>query len=97
MTIVERGDGMTGKILRWHVVQNRPANPSDTFDREREEIKTFSKDPWLRLPPDQRGTPMLKTYLANILCQRIRAAFPSSKLFPTTISDLGTKITSSNF
>jgi Dynamin central region len=58
-------------------VQNRgPRAPAD-FNREQEEIATFSKDPWLEIPPDQRGTPDLKKYLANLLCRRIREAFPA--------------------
>jgi hypothetical protein len=48
-----------------------------SFDREREEAVTFNKHPWIEIPAEQRGTAMLKKYLANLLCRRIRESFPS--------------------
>ena len=58
-------------------MQNRGPKPPADFNREQEEMETFSQDPWLEIPPDQRGTPDLKKYLANLLCRRIREAFPA--------------------
>jgi hypothetical protein len=36
----------------------------------------FNRTPWLEIPSDQRGTQMLKRHLAELLCRRIREAFP---------------------
>ncbi|KAG9238404.1 P-loop containing nucleoside triphosphate hydrolase protein [Amylocarpus encephaloides] len=73
---VNERDGIPGKSVRWHVVQNRGPKASDSFDREHEEMSTFNKDPWLKIPESQRGIPCLRKYLANLLCKRIRDAFP---------------------
>ncbi|KAF4637832.1 hypothetical protein G7Y89_g237 [Cudoniella acicularis] len=70
-------DGIADKTVRWFVVQNRGPKASATFNREEEEESTFNKDPWTEIPSQQRGTVMLKKHLANLLCKRIRDAFPS--------------------
>lgn len=73
---VNNPDAIGGKRRRWYVVQNRPAKTGVSYDREQEEAALFSQDPWLDIPEDQRGTAMLKKYLAGLLCRRIRDAFP---------------------
>ncbi|KAL5345943.1 hypothetical protein ACLOAV_008973 [Pseudogymnoascus australis] len=60
----------------WFVVQNRPKNPSPTFNQEEAEKATFRRDPWTEIPAKQRGTPALKKFLAITLSSRIRTAFP---------------------
>jgi len=60
----------------WFVVQNRGPKAQDSFDREREEKTTFSKRPWNEIPVEQRGTTMLKKFLASLLCRRILETFP---------------------
>lgn len=77
--IVKEGEGIPGKILRWHVVRNRGSKSPANFDRDQEEMTIFSKSPWRQIPPAQRGTPMLRKYLADLLCRRIREAFPNMK------------------
>jgi hypothetical protein len=79
VAIVENSEATTGKPLRhgWFVVQNRGyRNISSSFDREKAERSTFSKDPWLKIEERRRGTPQLKTFLSNLLCRRIREGFP---------------------
>lgn len=63
--------------LSWYVVQNRGQDAAPDFDRKAAELETFSKEPWLQIPPRQRGTAALRSYLAKSLSQRIRAAFPN--------------------
>jgi hypothetical protein len=60
----------------WFVVQNRGPNPASPLEREQAEKTTLSKPPWIDIPEQQRGTAKLKVFLANILCTRIREAFP---------------------
>jgi hypothetical protein len=62
--------------LGWFVVQNRSSDADVLFDREKEENETLSKFPWLDLSPHRRGVSMLKRFLANLLCKKIREAFP---------------------
>jgi hypothetical protein len=79
VSIVENNEATTGKPLRhgWFVVQNRghKDNPS-SFDREKAERSTFSKEPWIKIEERRRGTAKLKTFLSNLLCRRIREGFP---------------------
>ncbi|CZR66635.1 uncharacterized protein PAC_16536 [Phialocephala subalpina] len=60
----------------WFVVQNRGPDPASRLDREQAEKITLSKPPWVDISEQQRGTAKLKVFLANILCTRIREAFP---------------------
>jgi hypothetical protein len=60
----------------WFVVQNRGQNPASRLEREQAEKTTLSKPPWVDIPEQQRGTAKLKVFLANMLCTRIREAFP---------------------
>ncbi len=60
----------------WFVVQNRGLDPTSRLDREEAERRTLSNRPWVDIPEQQRGTAKLKTFLANILCRRIRQSFP---------------------
>jgi Dynamin central region len=60
----------------WFVVQNRGLEGAPSLDREEAERVTLSKAPWADIPEQQRGTAKLKVFLANILCKRIRGAFP---------------------
>lgn len=73
---MQDAEGIRNQYLHWFVVQNRDSNASGEFDREAEELATFSTSPWSDIPSDQRGTKNLKTYLANTLCKRICETFP---------------------
>ncbi|KAH6666614.1 P-loop containing nucleoside triphosphate hydrolase protein [Halenospora varia] len=74
--LVRDREGIPDKTVKWFVVHNRGPQASASYDREHEENTTFGKDPWTEVPEEQRGTAMLKKHLANLLCQRIRDAFP---------------------
>ncbi|TVY40800.1 Dynamin-A [Lachnellula subtilissima] len=84
---VNNPDAIGGKRRRWYVVQNRPAKAGVSYDREQEEAALFKQDPWLDIPEDQRGTAMLKKYLATLLCRRIRDAFPGMLNMVTKLLD----------
>lgn len=58
------------------MVQNRGPKATNSFNREEEEMATFSRRPWTGIPIERRGTLMLKKFLANLLCRRIRENFP---------------------
>jgi hypothetical protein len=58
------------------VVRNRSPKDLPSVDREAAEVETFSQEPWLEIPEKQRGTSMLKRYLASVLSRRIRESFP---------------------
>jgi hypothetical protein len=60
----------------WFVVQNRGLDSASSLNREQVEKATLNKPPWVDIPEQQRGTAMLKVFLANILCRRIRHSFP---------------------
>jgi len=79
VSIVENSEATTGQPLRhgWFVVQNRGLRDDPSlFDREKAERLTFGKEPWLKIEEKRRGTTNLKTFLSNLLCQRIRECFP---------------------
>jgi hypothetical protein len=79
VSIVENNEATTGQPLRhgWFVVQNRGhRDDPSSFDREKAERSTFSKEPWLKIEERRRGTTKLKTFLSNFLCRRIREGFP---------------------
>jgi hypothetical protein len=61
----------------WFVVQNSGPKGSASFDLKQEDSATFGKNPWSDIPVQQRGTAMLKKFLANLLCRRIRETFPT--------------------
>ncbi|TVY23382.1 Dynamin-A [Lachnellula hyalina] len=84
---VNNPDAIGGKRRRWYVVQNRPARAGVAYDREQEEAALFNQDPWLDIPEDQRGTAMLKKYLATLLCRRIHDAFPGMLNMITKLLD----------
>lgn len=71
------------------MVQNRGPDPASRLDREQAEKTTLSKPPWVDIPEQQRGTAKLKVFLANILCTRIREAFP--KVRKTIAKSLATE------
>lgn len=79
VSIVENNEATTGKPLRhgWFVVQNRGhRDDRSSFNREKAERSTFSKEPWLNIEERRRGTTNLKTFLSNLLCRSIREGFP---------------------
>jgi hypothetical protein len=77
--IVQNNEGTSGKPLYhgWFVVQNRSQKDDpESFDRDKAERATFSKDPWVRIEEKRRGTVKLKSFLSALLCTRIREGFP---------------------
>jgi hypothetical protein len=82
---VREGSGVSGKYTRWYVVRNRDSEDTTSFDREAAEEETFSKPAWAEIPKAQRGTSMLKKYLAKLLSKRIRDSFPDMQ---DTVADL---------
>lgn len=57
-------------------MQNRGREHASRLDREQAEKTTLGKPLWVDIPEQQRGTAKPKIFLANILCRRIREAFP---------------------
>lgn len=79
MQTVLSKEGVMGKPLRhgWYVVRNRgPRDDPLSFDRDEVENSLFSLKPWCDIEKGRRGTSMLKIFLSNLLCQRIRDSFP---------------------
>jgi hypothetical protein len=77
-TVLSKG-GVMGKPLRhgWYVVRNRgPRDNPLSFNRDEAENSLFSMKPWCDIEKRRRGTSMLKIFLSNLLCQRIRDSFP---------------------
>lgn len=76
--VVQNNEGTSGKPLHhgWFVVRNRGDEDKSSFDRKKAERLTFSKEPWLKIEERRRGIANLKTFLSNLLCQRIREGFP---------------------
>jgi Dynamin central region len=78
---VNSKEGTLGQALQhgWYVVLNRGPTSPASFDRQKEEDIAFNKEPWITIPEERRGTSMLKRFLANILCQKIRDVFPRTR------------------
>ncbi|KAK3180847.1 hypothetical protein K4F52_007805 [Lecanicillium sp. MT-2017a] len=62
----------------WFVVRNKTnAEQNDPkFNQLEAENNLFNKRPWNNIPQARRGSSMLKKYLARLLCDKIRDAFP---------------------
>ncbi|KAL3424105.1 vacuolar sorting protein VPS1 [Phlyctema vagabunda] len=71
-------ESIAGRPLHhgWFVVRNAGPEESSAFDRKTEETSLFNQSPWNSIPESRRGTGQLKNFLANLLCGRIRGAFP---------------------
>ncbi|KAF9873972.1 putative vacuolar sorting protein VPS1 [Colletotrichum karsti] len=61
----------------WFVVRNRTENEGDNFDLKDAEDRLFSQPRWAQVRSDRKGSSMLKQYLGNLLCARIRDNFPA--------------------
>lgn len=76
----------------WFVVRNRTPSEADEgigpLERNIREQDFFGSQPWNQLPDHRRGTHALKKYLADLLCTRIKQAFP------TFLRDIHTKLES---
>ncbi|KAK4443144.1 P-loop containing nucleoside triphosphate hydrolase protein [Podospora aff. communis PSN243] len=62
----------------WFVVRNRTEDDSSdpNFDLQQAEENLFRQEPWTRVPEPRRGSTRLKKYLGELLCDKIKAAFP---------------------
>ena len=74
--------------LGWHVVRNIDREDDDTtvYNRDAEESKFFSQEPWTSLSPDQMGVSTLKTRLSACLAQQF------SKELPEVIKEVQSKL-----
>ncbi|KAH6652547.1 vacuolar sorting protein VPS1 [Truncatella angustata] len=61
----------------WFVVRNRRGDEGISFDLNAAERDLFDSSPWAAIPKTRRGSRMLKKFLGDILCSRIRQEFPS--------------------
>lgn len=62
----------------WFVVRNRTDDDSSdpNFDPQQAEANLFRQEPWTRVADSRRGSTRLKTYLSELLCDKLKAAFP---------------------
>ncbi|KAI8183871.1 hypothetical protein K4K51_013041 [Colletotrichum sp. SAR 10_75] len=61
---------------RWFVTRSRSERDDEDFDLQKAEMTLFDKPPWNNLRDERRGSVMLKRYLANLLCSKMREDFP---------------------
>ncbi|KAI9149526.1 Interferon-induced GTP-binding protein Mx1 [Paramyrothecium foliicola] len=71
---IEASEKVTGD--NWFVVRNRHTMDPESFDIEAAEEQIFEASPWSSIPQDRRGTSILRTHIASILTDKLRADFP---------------------
>ncbi|KAK9781177.1 putative Vacuolar sorting protein VPS1 [Seiridium cardinale] len=73
-----RGLGEASSVYHgWFVVRNKHPDDDPDFDLAAAEKGLFGKGLWNNIDESRRGSTMLKGYLGNLLCARIRQEFPS--------------------
>lgn len=60
----------------WFVVRNRRTGEGADFDLAAAEKELFGQQPWTDIDESRRGSTMLRMFLGNLLCSRIREEFP---------------------
>lgn len=82
MSISTGAPNYAGKSMQesWFVVRNQSDKEDKSLDISRAEAQLFSKAPWQEIPEKRRGSTMLRRYLSNLLCRRIRDNFPGIQI-----------------